>query len=54
MVNSAVPFSPVVVSLYAQLKAILVEASNWGLLITIGALGLSTSVSAIAALAGGT
>jgi uncharacterized integral membrane protein (TIGR00698 family) len=50
IVNSAAPFSPVVVPFYAPLKAILVEASTWGLLIAIGALGLSTSVSAIAAL----
>jgi uncharacterized integral membrane protein (TIGR00698 family) len=50
IVNSVAQFAPVVVPLYAPLQAILVEASNWGLLIAIGALGLSTSVSAIAAL----
>ena len=50
LVNSAVPFAPFAGSLYAPAKAVLVEASNWGLLIAIGALGLGTSVSAIAAL----
>jgi uncharacterized integral membrane protein (TIGR00698 family) len=50
LVNSAVPFAPVVAPLYAPARAVLVEASNWGLLLAIGALGLGTSVSAIAAL----
>jgi uncharacterized membrane protein YadS len=35
---------------FALLKAPLVEASTWGLLIAIGALGLGTSLPAIAAL----
>ena len=35
---------------YAQIKAPLVEVSTWGLLIAIGALGLGTSFTAIAAL----
>jgi uncharacterized integral membrane protein (TIGR00698 family) len=35
---------------YALIKAPLVEASNWGLLIAIGALGLGTSLPAITAL----
>jgi uncharacterized membrane protein YadS len=50
LVNSAVPFAPVVAPLYAPAKAVLVEASNWGLLLAIGALGLGTSLPAIAAL----
>jgi len=35
---------------FAQIKAPLVEASTWGLLVAIGALGLGTSLPAIAAL----
>ena len=37
-------------AVFALLKAPLVEASTWGLLIAIGALGLGTSLPAIAAL----
>ncbi len=40
------------VPLYAPAKAVLVEASSWGLLIAIGALGLGTSLTAIAGSAG--
>jgi uncharacterized membrane protein YadS len=36
--------------LFAQIKAPLIEASTWGLLIAISALGLGTSLPAIAAL----
>ena len=50
LVNSAVPEIAVLAPIYAPVKAILVTASTWGLLIAIGALGLGTSVSAIAAL----
>ena len=39
-----------VAPLFALIKAPLVEASTWGLLVAIGALGLGTSVPAIAAL----
>jgi uncharacterized membrane protein YadS len=35
---------------FALIKAPLIEASTWGLLIAIGALGLGTSLPAIAAL----
>jgi uncharacterized integral membrane protein (TIGR00698 family) len=35
---------------FQQIKAPLIEASNWGLLLAIGALGLGTSLPAIAAL----
>ena len=41
---------PALAPLFALLKAPLVEASTWGLLIAIGALGLGTSLPAIAAL----
>ena len=41
---------PALAPLYALIKAPLVEISTWGLLIAIGALGLSTSLPAIAAL----
>lgn len=39
-----------VAPVFAQIKAPLIEASTWGLLIAIGALGLGTSLPAIAAL----
>ncbi len=50
IVNSILPAIPALASLYAFVKAPLVEASTWGLLIAIGALGLGTSLPAIAAL----
>lgn len=50
LINSAVPFMPPLVPLYAPLKSALVEASNWGLLLAIGALGLGTSVKTIVGL----
>lgn len=50
VVNSAMAALPGLDGLYRPIKAVLVEASTWGLLIAIGALGLGTSVSAIAAL----
>ena len=49
VLNSVVPalgLAPV----YAPVKAVLSECATWGLLIAIGALGLGTSVTAIAAL----
>ncbi len=36
--------------LYAPIKSVLSEASTWGLLLAIGALGLGTSVKTIVAL----
>jgi uncharacterized membrane protein YadS len=39
-----------VAPVFAQIKAPLIEASTWGLLIAISALGLGTSLPAIAAL----
>ena len=41
---------PAVSSVYGPAKAVLVEASSWGLLIAIGALGLGTSLTAMAKL----
>ena len=49
-VNSAVPLVPSLLPVYAPIKAALVEASTWGLLLAIGALGLGTSVKTIFAL----
>ena len=50
LVNSAVLLAPGMTLTYAPLKVALIDASNWGLLLAIGALGLGTSLSAIAAL----
>jgi uncharacterized membrane protein YadS len=41
---------PSLAPLYGPIKKVLVEASTWGLLIAIGALGLGTSLTAITAL----
>jgi uncharacterized integral membrane protein (TIGR00698 family) len=50
IVNSLVLMEPGFVPGYDQIKAAMITASNWGLLIAIGALGLGTSLSAIYAL----
>jgi uncharacterized integral membrane protein (TIGR00698 family) len=50
IVNSLATAAPALVPLYGPAKAALVEASTWGLLIAIGALGLGTSVTAVARL----
>lgn len=50
LVNSAMPLAPSLLPVFAPLKAVLIEASTWGLLIAIGALGLGTSISTIVAL----
>src|ERR1700754_3941251 len=50
VLNSVAPASPGFASIFVQVKAPLVEASTWGLLIAISALGLGTSLTAIAAL----
>ena len=50
VVNSIALSWPAIAPAYASIKAPLVEASTWGLLIAIGALGLGTSLPAIAAL----
>ncbi|MGB7098404.1 MAG: putative sulfate exporter family transporter [Xanthobacteraceae bacterium] len=48
--NSAVPLVPSLLPHYQPIKHMLVEASNWGLLLAIASLGLSTSVRTIIAL----
>ena len=48
--NSIAMASGTVAPMFALIKAPLIEASTWGLLIAIGALGLGTSLPAIAAL----
>ena len=48
--NSAMPLAPSLMPLYVPIKNGLVEASNWGLLLAIGALGLGTSIKTIAGL----
>ncbi len=48
--NSAIPLAPLLLPVYAPAKQVLVEASTWGLLLAIGALGLGTSMKTIAAL----
>lgn len=47
LLNSAMPFLGGLLPVYAPLKSALVEASSWGLLLAIGALGLGTSLAAI-------
>ena len=49
-VNSAVPLLPSLLPAYAPVKSVLSEASTWGLLLAIGALGLGTSVKTIVGL----
>jgi uncharacterized integral membrane protein (TIGR00698 family) len=50
VLNSIAAAFPAIAPTFAQIKAPLIEASTWGLLIAISALGLGTSLSAIAAL----
>lgn len=50
LINSALPLAPSAASVVMPAKAVLIELSNWGLLIAIGALGLGTSVATIVAL----
>jgi uncharacterized integral membrane protein (TIGR00698 family) len=50
LLNSAMGYAPALAPLYGPAKAALVEASTWGLLVAIGALGLGTSVAAVARL----
>jgi uncharacterized membrane protein YadS len=47
VVNSVVPFIPALVPVYAPIKAALVQASTWGLLVAIAALGLGTSLTSL-------
>ena len=46
-VNSAVPMLPSLLPAFVPVKGALSEASTWGLLLAIGALGLGTSVKTI-------
>jgi uncharacterized membrane protein YadS len=50
VLNSIALSFPGIAPLFTQIKAPLIEASTWGLLIAISALGLGTSLPAIAAL----
>jgi uncharacterized integral membrane protein (TIGR00698 family) len=50
LVNSGLSAIPVAAAFYGPVKAALGHVSTWGLLIAIGALGLGTSLSAIAKL----
>jgi len=50
LINSVATQIPAVAPAYALIKVPVIEASTWGLLIAISALGLGTSLSAIAAL----
>jgi len=50
LLNSAMPLLPSLAFAFVPVKAVLIEASTWGLLIAIGALGLDTSVTSIVAL----
>jgi uncharacterized integral membrane protein (TIGR00698 family) len=50
LLNSALPLLPQLTPAFAPVKAVLIEASTWGLLIAIGALGLGTSIKTIIAL----
>ena len=48
--NSVMPLLPALLPVYAPVKSALVEASTWGLLLAIGALGLGTSIKTIVGL----
>jgi uncharacterized integral membrane protein (TIGR00698 family) len=48
--NSAAPLGPALLPAYTSVKSAFVEASNWGLLLAISALGLGTSAKAMLAL----
>lgn len=50
LLNSAMPLLPQLAPAFGRTKAVLIEASIWGLLIAIGALGLDTSIKSIIAL----
>jgi uncharacterized integral membrane protein (TIGR00698 family) len=47
LINSAVPLAPGLMTVYAPVKAALIEISTWGLLIAIAALGLGTSLTSL-------
>jgi uncharacterized integral membrane protein (TIGR00698 family) len=45
--NSVMPMLPSLLPIYTPVKSVLAEASIWGLLLAIGALGLGTSIKTI-------
>ena len=47
LVNSLAPCRPAFFPLYAPIKATMIQASAWGLLVAIAALGLGTSLSSL-------
>jgi len=47
VLNSVASAFPSTASIFAQVKGPLIEASSWGLLIAISALGLGTSLTAM-------
>jgi uncharacterized membrane protein YadS len=50
IVNSIAPSITAIAPLYETVRAVLVQASTWGLMIAIGALGLKTSFADVATL----
>lgn len=50
VLNSVEPLFPALLPVYAPVKSVLSDISNWGLLLAIGALGLGTSLKTIAGL----
>jgi uncharacterized membrane protein YadS len=50
VLNSVISFFPAVIPDYSMLRDLLIVISNWGLLLAIGALGLSTSVTQVTGL----
>lgn len=50
LINSVLAGMPAIAGVYAPLRDLLLEASRWGLLIAIAALGLGTSLGAMARL----
>jgi uncharacterized integral membrane protein (TIGR00698 family) len=47
LVNSLAPLAPGLAPLYLPIKAALIQASSWGMLIAIAALGLGTTLASI-------
>ncbi|ARP99268.1 YeiH family protein [Pseudorhodoplanes sinuspersici] len=47
ILNSAIPLTPSLAPIYAPIKLAMVQASGWGLLIAIAALGLCTSFTSL-------
>lgn len=47
VLNSVVPMAPAVLPAYSSMKSVAMDVSNWGLLVAIAALGLTTPIRAI-------